>query len=62
MHYLGAVRLTWSPNLSLGEKEYKFMSADAGLLSAFIDFAVGFSSDWSHPPENLLVTAQWNSD
>lgn len=38
------------------------MSADARLLSVTIDSAVGFSSDWSAPPENLLVTAQWNLD
>lgn len=53
----GAVGFTLSQNLSLGEKKYTLMSADAGVLSAVIDSAVGFSSDWSPPPENPLVTA-----
>lgn len=43
--YLGAVGFTLSQNLSLAEKEYTLMSADAGLLSAAIDSAVGFSRD-----------------
>lgn len=60
--YLGAVGFTLSQNLSLAEKEYILMSVDAGLLSAATDSAVGFSCDWSPPPENLLVTAQWNLD
>ena len=60
--YLGAVGFPLSQNLGLRGKECTLMSADAGLLSAAIDSVVGFGSDWSCPPENLLVTTQWNLD
>lgn len=49
--HLGAVGFTLPQNGSLGEKEYILMSADASLLSASIDSALGFSSHWSPPPE-----------
>lgn len=60
--YLGAAGIRFLQNGSLGEMEYTLMSANTSLLSASIDSAVGFSSHWSPPPDNLLMISQWSLD